>query len=397
MSAPPDDLSKGGTPGEPSSIPASAAAELVVAEVTTEVSTQIATIVPLETPDTNPTVALLERVSIEELAEPVAAEPETVASLLAEGGDQAEPDPVDPVAEAAAAEAARGRTLFHPRPSVLPDPAHRLVVVEASAGTGKTYFLEHRVVDLILQAGAELPQILIVTFTEKATTELRRRIHDLVDRMSRVTSSPPTAASSDADGESGADPAPLDPASIWRIDPAARARLRAAAHAFSQSAIFTIHGFCHRVLLEDAFAANRLFEQVQVADEIAFRSAFYDVLRDTLAVVPEHAELLEVYLRSSSVDKLEQLLLSSMRAQAMPRSRTGAVTMRRMLTELGVLADEPSRASLLADLGLSKPNHHHRRWLDEITYAVAQARQLLRVAEMIIALAPAREAAGKLL
>jgi exodeoxyribonuclease V beta subunit len=394
MSAPPDDPRQDGRDE-----PGDAAIARTVTEVTTVVTTEMTTAMTTEvtTVVTN-VVAIRERVSIDELAEPIAAEPAAVASLLAEGGDAPEPDASDPVAEAAAAEAARGRTFFHPRPAVLPDPAHRLVVVEASAGTGKTYFLEHRVVDLILQAGAELPQILIVTFTEKATAELRRRIHDLVDRMSRVTSAPPVASAGAAaapDDEAG-DPAERDPAATWCIDPAARARLRAAAHAFSQSAIFTIHGFCHRVLLEDAFAANRLFEQVQVADEIAFRSAFYDVLRDTLAVAPEHAELLEVYLRGSSVDKLEQLLLSSMRAQAMPRSRTGAVTMRRMLTELGVLADEPSRASLLADLGLAKPTHHHRRWVDEITYAVAGARQLARVAEMVIALAPARECAGKL-
>lgn len=308
----------------------------------------------------------------------------------------------DPLADRAAALAAltaldRTSVAFHPRPKVLPDPSHRFVVVEASAGTGKTYFLEHRVVDLILQAGAELPQILIVTFTEKATTELRRRIHDLVDRMSRVLTTPPELATSLAAlaDEPAAAAAAL--ASTWRLDAAARARLRAAAQAFSQSAIFTIHGFCHRVLLEDAFAANRLFEQVQVADEIAFRSAFYDVLRDTLAVTPEHSELLEVYLRVSSVERLEQLLLSSMRAQAMPRSRTGIVTLRRMLQELGILADEPSRLALLADLGLAKPNAHVRRWLDEITYATAGARQLTKVAEMLIALAPVRESAGKVL
>jgi hypothetical protein len=71
------------------------------------------------------------------------------------------------------------------RPAVLPPPDARLVVVEASAGTGKTFFLEHRVVDLIL-SGAELGQILLVTFTDKAVAELRLRIRDLLDRLSRA-------------------------------------------------------------------------------------------------------------------------------------------------------------------------------------------------------------------
>ena len=68
------------------------------------------------------------------------------------------------------------------RPAMLPEPAARFVVVEASAGTGKTFFLEHRVVDLILGGGAELGQILLVTFTDKAVAELKLRVRDLLDR-----------------------------------------------------------------------------------------------------------------------------------------------------------------------------------------------------------------------
>ena len=67
------------------------------------------------------------------------------------------------------------------RPDSLPPASDRFVVVEASAGTGKTFFLEHRVVDLIL-GGADLAQILLVTFTDKAVAELRVRIRDLLDR-----------------------------------------------------------------------------------------------------------------------------------------------------------------------------------------------------------------------
>lgn len=282
---------------------------------------------------------------------------------------------------------------WQPRPQVLPDPRHRLVVVEASAGTGKTYFLEHRVVDLILQAEAELPQILIVTFTEKATAELRRRIHDLVDRLARVeptTTEPEPLAHPDPDGSDG---------SQWRIDAAGRARLRAAAQAFSQSVIVTIHGFCHRVLLEDAFAANRLFEQVQVADEVAFRAAFYDVLRDTLAVDPALAEWLEVYLRQGGGDRvaqLERLLLSSMRAQANPRERTGMFSLRQLLEQLDVLADAARYAELLAEPSLAKVKRWAPSWLDDVVAAVALARPRTRAAEILVDLEGARDSASKL-
>src|SRR5213078_4526278 len=111
------------------------------------------------------------------------------------------------------------------RPTALPPADAALVVVEASAGTGKTFFLEHRVVDLIL-AGAELGQILLVTFTDKAVAELRLRIRDLFDRLSRAAAS--TAS---------------EPDTAWIIDGDARRRLRAAVTAFDHAPIYTIHGF----------------------------------------------------------------------------------------------------------------------------------------------------------
>src|SRR5512147_2591901 len=161
------------------------------------------------------------------------------------------------------------------RPDSLPPATDRFVVVEASAGTGKTFFLEHRVVDLILGAGAELGQILLVTFTDKAVAELRLRIRDLLDRTARAESS-----------------------SGWPIDAAARTRLRAAVTAFDHAPIFTIHGFCHRILIEDAFAARRLFDQHQVADEVAFDDAFSALLRERFARLLPDRDLLGAFLET---------------------------------------------------------------------------------------------------
>ena len=50
-------------------------------------------------------------------------------------------------------------------------------VIEASAGTGKTFTLEHLVVQLILD-GVPLESILVVTFTRKATLELIARVRE---------------------------------------------------------------------------------------------------------------------------------------------------------------------------------------------------------------------------
>jgi exodeoxyribonuclease V beta subunit len=187
-----------------------------------------------------------------------------------------------------------------PRPACLPDVSARFVVVEASAGTGKTYFLEHRVADLVV-AGIALEQILVVTFTDKAVAELRARVRALIDRMAR------------AEG-------PCESSDAWALDDAARARLRAAVSAFDRAQIFTIHGFCHRVLVEDAFAARRLFEQTQVADEIPFDAAFDALLAERFAKDEPDRGLLAAYLElDHSVDKLRELLMEAARTGLPPR------------------------------------------------------------------------------
>jgi len=183
------------------------------------------------------------------------------------------------------------------KPASLPDASARYVVVEASAGTGKTYFLEHRVADLVL-AGTRLTELCLVTFTEKAVAELRLRVRDLLDRLSRTSEST-------AEGDAPA----------WLIDDDARRRLRVAVAEFDQAPISTIHGFCHRILVEDAFAAARLFEQVQVADEVAFDAAYLAELRERFARHELERGLLGAYLTTGkTTENLRDVLLACARA-----------------------------------------------------------------------------------
>jgi exodeoxyribonuclease V beta subunit len=187
-------------------------------------------------------------------------------------------------------------TGFYPRPPGLPPADRRLLVVEASAGTGKTFFLEHRVADLVLAAGATIDQVLLVTFTEKATAELRARIRALLGALEVA----PPAAGAPRDGG-------------WAIDAAARARVRAALVGFDRAPIHTIHAFCQRILVEDAFAGRRLFDQTQVADEVAFDDAYRAALREALAVDPCHRALLRAYLADHDLAALHQLLFQCVR------------------------------------------------------------------------------------
>lgn len=149
------------------------------------------------------------------------------------------------------------------RPAVLTQlDLDRHAVIEASAGTGKTYTLEHLLVELIVLRGASIEEVLVVTFTEKATREMRERLRN---KLSEVRSSP---------GAVAADGGPSVP-----LDEEALARVEQALVSFDRAPISTIHGFCQRILTEHAFACARLLDQSQVESRPAFRAAFLEELR----------------------------------------------------------------------------------------------------------------------
>ncbi|WP_411279306.1 UvrD-helicase domain-containing protein [Gemmatimonas sp.] len=130
--------------------------------------------------------------------------------------------------------------------SVALDPG--ITLVEASAGTGKTFAITRLVLRLLLERKVEhLGEILVVTFTEKATQELIGRIRAVLRDADRVWSSAPPPRNDknddlfvlrDLHGSAGA---PI---------------VRAALAALDDLGVSTIHGFCHRVLSESALESR---------------------------------------------------------------------------------------------------------------------------------------------
>ncbi|MGN1209971.1 MAG: UvrD-helicase domain-containing protein, partial [Duodenibacillus sp.] len=59
-------------------------------------------------------------------------------------------------------------------------------IIEAGAGTGKTYSLEHLVLRLLIETKATIDRILIVTFTKSATAEIAERVRGMLERISGV-------------------------------------------------------------------------------------------------------------------------------------------------------------------------------------------------------------------
>jgi exodeoxyribonuclease V beta subunit len=164
----------------------------------------------------------------------------------------------------------------YPRLPELDQLGTRHAVVEASAGTGKTYLLEHLVVELLLNHGARMEEILVVTFMERATAELCLRLRKKLSDLCHQT----TDASSDEN--------------CWLIDDKARGRLRDALLAFDRATISTIHGFCRGILRDHAFLHRRMFDEQAVDEKDAFHPAFTESLRNDFAVRPE----LQPYLRA---------------------------------------------------------------------------------------------------
>ncbi|MDW8251365.1 MAG: UvrD-helicase domain-containing protein, partial [Myxococcales bacterium] len=155
------------------------------------------------------------------------------------------------------------------KPAVLEGlPLDNHVVIEASAGTGKTYTLEHLYIELLLR-GATVDQILVVTFTEKATMELRYRVRSKLEEM--------VGAGPEADAGN------LPPGQVWRLDDVARAKLLQALQLFDAAVIATIHAFCQRILTEYAFANRQLFTLEQVDRRHVFSVAFKEALRSDFA------------------------------------------------------------------------------------------------------------------
>jgi exodeoxyribonuclease V beta subunit len=123
-------------------------------------------------------------------------------------------------------------------------PAAGLTVLEASAGTGKTYSLAGLTVLGLATGRVTTREVLVVTFTEAATAELsgrlRRRLAEAVDLLERAASDPAVGS------DDTVDRILLDTDADER---AVRARrLIAALAEFDAMTVSTIHGFCQRLL-----------------------------------------------------------------------------------------------------------------------------------------------------
>ncbi|MDY0041160.1 MAG: exodeoxyribonuclease V subunit beta, partial [Desulforhabdus sp.] len=143
---------------------------------------------------------------------------------------------------------------------LLHSPLERSNLIEASAGTGKTYTITALYVRLLLEKKLSVERILVVTFTEAATGELRERIRDkLKDAVDTLS------------GRKNDDALLNALAAQYSHSQLAVEWLKSAIRDFDQAAIFTIHGFCRRILHESAFESGSLFDTELITDQQEFK------------------------------------------------------------------------------------------------------------------------------
>ena len=135
-------------------------------------------------------------------------------------------------------------------------PLRGFNLIDASAGTGKTYAICGLVLRLLLEKDLTIEQILVVTYTEAATEDLRDRIRQKLRQTLLAINSTP-----------GDDAFLQEYLADLKDKKEAALRLTEALRSFDEAAIFTIHGFCQRMLLENSFESNTLFDTELVADD----------------------------------------------------------------------------------------------------------------------------------
>ena len=142
-------------------------------------------------------------------------------------------------------------------------PLHGVQLIEASAGTGKTYTLATLYTRLVVEQRLRPGEILAVTYTEAATQELRKRIRErLASAAQQLEQTPDLDAVDEGDAQAQVSVQILRRHlhSSGEAVAALSQRLRRAADEIDLAAIFTIHGFCARVLREHALESGQALD-----------------------------------------------------------------------------------------------------------------------------------------
>lgn len=155
-------------------------------------------------------------------------------------------------------------------------------LIEASAGTGKTHTITNLYLRLLLGQGTaprQVSEILVLTFTNAATEELRDRIRKRI------------VAARHAFAAGHSDDTFLQHLLVGSQGHERDTRLLSAAlQLMDEATIFTIHGFCARVLADNAFETSTLFNlNLEGNQQALLQTATEDCFRSYILTLPSPA------------------------------------------------------------------------------------------------------------
>lgn len=160
-------------------------------------------------------------------------------------------------------------------------------LIEASAGTGKTYNITRIYLRLLLERKLTVDQILVMTFTKDATEEIKGRIDGFIrDALSQWQ----TLALEDDLFKELSKTITFDEASFL---------LNRALLFLDEAAIFTIHGFCKRVLSQHAFVSGVSFNaQMETDCKDLIEEACQDWYRQLAVITPDDFMMLASFWKT---------------------------------------------------------------------------------------------------
>ena len=247
-------------------------------------------------------------------------------------------------------------------------------LIEASAGTGKTWTIAALYLRLVLghggaQHGFERalrpPEILVMTFTRAATRELSERIRKRLHEAAAYFRAAPGAMGHAPDAylnllAQDYPPGPQRQRAAWA--------LAMAADTMDDAAVHTIDAWCQRMLRQHAFDSGSLFDETLVANEEAMLTeAVHDYWRQSLYPLAEEP-LNQVLAVWSGVDALlaDMRVLKDQDVPATP----GDQTLAQALTQA---TDQRAQAIALLKHGWDRRALSMQHWLDAQTAAPGSA------------------------
>ncbi|MEG3768466.1 exodeoxyribonuclease V subunit beta [Alteromonas sp. 14N.309.X.WAT.G.H12] len=151
---------------------------------------------------------------------------------------------------------------------VLNIPLQGRHLIEASAGTGKTFNITRLYLRLLLEKSLSVQEILVMTYTKAATEEIKGRVAETLREAlgvwREVMDNPALLSQQDPIYQT-----------LYQVAPQEEglAKLEAALLELDEAAVFTIHGFCNKVISELAFASGSAMTLTLETDTQAYWTA----------------------------------------------------------------------------------------------------------------------------